>query len=179
MKKQILTAMMMATSLAGLAQTLNITVGDQTFTATLADNTTAEAFKTLLPLTLQMSELNGNEKYHYLSSSLPTNTVRPGTIHAGDIMLYGSTCVVLFYETFTSGYSYSRIGSIDNPTDLAQSLGDGGVTVTFSFSGNAGLSNVEVQHQADDDIRHTLSGARTTGPTMGVYLKNGKKYIKK
>ena len=113
---------------------MDIKIGDRTFTATLAGNTTAEAFKARLPLTLTMSELNGNEKYRYLAESLPTNPTRPGTIRAGDIMLYGSSCVVLFYETFSSSYSYSRIGSIDDPQGLAAALGRGSATVTFEIS---------------------------------------------
>ncbi len=46
-------------------------------------------------------------------------------------MLYGSSCVVLFYETFSSGYSYTRIGAVDNPEGLSQVLGNGNVTVKF------------------------------------------------
>ena len=45
---------------------IKITVGDDIFTATLADNQTAEAFAEMLPLTLDMSEMNGNEKYYYI-----------------------------------------------------------------------------------------------------------------
>lgn len=114
---------------------LRVIVGDKTFTATLADNATADAFKALLPLTLNMTELNGNEKYNYLSSSLPTAASNPGTIHAGDIMLYGNSCVVLFYETFNTGYSYTRIGAIDDPTGLAEALGAGNVVVKFELAG--------------------------------------------
>ena len=115
-----------------MAQTpINIIVGSKTFTATLADSETGEAFAALLPLTVTMNELNGNEKYHYLSSSLPTAAYQPGTIHAGDLMLYGNNCVVLFYETFNSSYSYTPIGSIDNPSGLAAALGSGNVSVQF------------------------------------------------
>ncbi len=88
---------------------INIIIGSKAFTATLADSETGEAFAALLPLTVTMNELNGNEKYHYLSSSLPTAAYQPGTIHAGDLMLYGNNCVVLFYETFNSSYSYTPI----------------------------------------------------------------------
>ena len=115
-----------------MAQTpINIIVGSKTFTATLADSETGEAFAALLPLSVTMNELNGNEKYHYLSSSLPTAAYRPGTIHAGDLMLYGNNCVVLFYETFNSSYSYTRIGAIDDPSGLASALGSGNVSVRF------------------------------------------------
>jgi len=113
---------------------LRVIIGDKTYTATLADNATAQAFKNLLPLTLNMSELNGNEKYNYLSTSLPHNASCPGTINAGDIMLYGSSCVVLFYETFSTSYSYTRIGSIDDPAGLASALGSGGATVRFELA---------------------------------------------
>lgn len=112
---------------------LTITVGTASFTVTLADNATSAAFKGRLPLTLEMSELNGNEKYDYLSESLPTVASNPGTIQAGDLMLYGSSCVVLFYETFRTSYSYTRIGRIDNPSGLAVALGRGSVSVTFSL----------------------------------------------
>ncbi len=115
-----------------IAQTpINIIVGSTSFTATLADSETGEAFAALLPLTVTMNELNGNEKYHYLSSSLPTAAYQPGTIHAGDLMLYGNNCVVLFYKTFNSGYSYTRIGALDDPSGLLDALGNGNVSVRF------------------------------------------------
>lgn len=110
---------------------IRITVSGTVFNATLADNATARAFAAMLPVTLEMSELNGNEKYHYLDGNLPTASNTVETIHAGDLMLYGSSCVVLFYETFASGYSYTRIGRVDNPDGLADALGRGSVSVTF------------------------------------------------
>lgn len=112
---------------------MRVIVGDKVFLATLADNATAQAFKELLPLTLDMTELNGNEKYNYLSTTLPRDASNPGTIHAGDILLYGNSCVVLFYETFNTSYSYTRIGAIDDPTGLAAALGTGDVTVRFEM----------------------------------------------
>lgn len=111
--------------------TVSIRVGGRTFTATLEDNETAKTFKASLPMTVTMNELNGNEKYYYLSGRLPVDSYRPGTIQAGDLMLYGSNCLVLFYETFSSSYSYTRIGKIDNPAGLAEAVGSGNVSVTF------------------------------------------------
>ena len=108
-----------------------ISVNGTSFAATLADNEAAQTFAAMLPLRLDMSEMNGNEKYHYLSENLPTDSYRPGTIQTGDLMLYGSSCVVLFYETFSSGYSYTRLGQIDNPEGLAAALGGGDVSVRF------------------------------------------------
>ena len=110
---------------------IKITVNGASFNATLADNATAQAFAAMLPVTLEMDELNGNEKYHYLDTSLPAASRTVDTIHAGDLMLYGSSCVVLFYKTFASGYNYTRIGKVDNPDGLAAALGRGSVSVTF------------------------------------------------
>lgn len=110
---------------------LQIEAGGQIFTATLADNPTTRALLEQLPITISMSELNGNEKYYYLPDRLPTNASRPGNIHAGDLMLYGSDCLVLFYENFSSSYSYTTLGSIDDPAGLAAMLGRGSVEVTF------------------------------------------------
>ena len=134
--KRFVTLVFVLSTMNLMAQTsINVIVGSKTFTATLADTETGEAFAALLPLNVTMNELNGNEKYHYLSSSLPTDAYRPGTIHAGDLMLYGNNCVVLFYETFNSSYSYTRIGAIDNPSGLAEALGVGNVSVRFENGG--------------------------------------------
>ncbi|MBQ4508912.1 MAG: hypothetical protein II970_08465 [Paludibacteraceae bacterium] len=122
------------------AMSINVIVGNKTFTATLADSETGKAFAQLLPMTLSMNELNGNEKYHYLDSSLPTDSYTPGTIQAGDLMLYGNNCVVLFYKTFSSSYSYTRIGRIDNPAGLAEALGSGNVSVRFEQAETTDLS---------------------------------------
>lgn len=110
-----------------------ITVGATSFTATLDTTAAAQAFADLLPLTMSMAELNGNEKYCGLPQSLPTDSYRPGTIYAGDLMLWGSTTLVLFYETFSSSYSYTRLGRVDNPSGLADAVGSGQVTVTFAL----------------------------------------------
>jgi hypothetical protein len=109
-----------------------MTIGTARFAVTLEDNPTASAFARLLPATFDMTELNGNEKYVHLPSTLPSKPVRPGTIRAGDILLYGNNSVVVFYETFQSSYSYTRIGRITEPAGLAQALGLGNQRVAFT-----------------------------------------------
>lgn len=111
---------------------ITITVNGRTFSAALYDNETAREFTERLPLTLNMSELNGNEKYYYLPDSLPGNPSRPSRINAGDIMLYGNDCLVIFYESFPTSYSYTPIGKIDDTHGLAAALGSGSVQVTFN-----------------------------------------------
>ncbi len=110
---------------------IRIIIGNASFTATLEDNTTARAFRASLPITVNMTEQAGNEKFYYLPTALPTSTVTPGTIFAGDLMLWGNSCLVLFYETFSSPYSYTRIGKIDKPSGLSAAVGDRNITVTF------------------------------------------------
>ncbi|MBR3314140.1 MAG: hypothetical protein IKG18_08380 [Atopobiaceae bacterium] len=113
-------------------ETITITVNGQNFEAELEDSDLGRAFMAMLPLELDMSELNGNEKYYYLDTLLPSNPSRPGRIEAGDLMLYGSDCVVLFYQSFDTSYSYTRIGRLTNAEGIAEAAGTGSVTVTFA-----------------------------------------------
>ena len=109
-----------------------MTVGERRFAITLVDNEATRAFAATLPLTLDMEDLHGNEKKKELHDALPTSESRPGTIRNGDLMLWGSRTVVIFYKTFDSAYSYTRLGRVDDPTGLAQALGRGDVRVVFS-----------------------------------------------
>lgn len=110
---------------------IKVKIGDKAFTAQLYDNETARAFADMLPLTLDMNELHGNEKYTYFNNSLPANPANIGKINTGDIMLYGRDCLVLFYDSFSTNYSYTKIGCIENPIDLANAVGSGDVTIIF------------------------------------------------
>ena len=93
----------------------------------LENNSTTSALIKLLPLELSMNDLNDNEKYVYLNESLPTNTYSPKHIEAGDVMLFGDNCLVIFYESFDTSYSYSKIGHINN----LPSLDDGNISISI------------------------------------------------
>jgi hypothetical protein len=112
---------------------MRIKIGSNTFTATLYDNATATAFKGMLPMTIKMSELNGNEKYFDLPANLPTSASKPEKIQSGDLMIYGSNTLVLFYKTFSTSYSYTGLGRINDATGLAAAVGCGNVTVTYEL----------------------------------------------
>lgn len=120
-------------ALPTMSNQLRLRIGSETFTATLSDNPTTTAFVAQLPLTVSMVELNGNEKYYDLPQGLPTNAINPGTIQAGDLLLYNSNTLVLFYETFSTSYRYTRMGRVNNPAGLATALGRGNATVTFEL----------------------------------------------
>ena len=79
---------------------MKIKIGSQVFMAALYENPTAEKFKALLPLSLKMKELNNNEKYADIPGNLNTNPINPGKIESGDIMIYDTNTLVLFYKSF-------------------------------------------------------------------------------
>lgn len=108
-----------------------MTVNGHRVDVTLEDSATVQALIVQLPLTLHMEELNGNEKHGQLPTALPNEASRPGMIHNGDLMLYGSSTLVIFYKTFPSVYSYTRIGKVKQPEELQKILGSGNVEITF------------------------------------------------
>ena len=110
--------------------TIKITVGGKDFKAAIEETETGKAFYAKLPLTLDMSELNGNEKYCY-GVSLPKADKYFASIAAGDLMLYSGNCIVLFYGA-AGGYSYTRIGKLTSTEGLKEALGTGGVKVSFT-----------------------------------------------
>lgn len=114
------------------AMNIKISVGGKTFDAVLENNLAAAEFSKMLPLEIKMNELNGNEKYFRLNKNLPSNDKRAGNISAGDLLLWSSNTVVIFYKSFSSGYSYTRLGKILNPAGLSDAVGGGNVTVKFA-----------------------------------------------
>lgn len=116
-----------------MTDTLLIKVGGKEFKASLVSNSTTSAFKAMLPLTIDMSDLNNNEKFFDFTSNLPVNASNPRTINSGDIMIWGSNTLVLFYKTFSTTYNYTRIGRIENPGGLSTALGTGHATVEFKI----------------------------------------------
>jgi len=108
---------------------VSIRVNGKVFSAKMYQTKTTEVFMQKLPLSITMNELNGNEKYYYFSENFPTESQKFSQIHAGDLKLYGSSCLVLFYESFSTSYSYTSLGYVENPEGLAEALGAGNVSV--------------------------------------------------
>ncbi len=106
---------------------INVVIDKKTYNAVLEENETAQSFVNMLPQEYDMSELNGNEKYIYLDNTFPTNSYSPKHIEKGDIMLYGNNCLVVFYKSFDTSYSYTKIGHIE---DLPN-LGDKNIVIRF------------------------------------------------
>lgn len=113
---------------------INLTVNNKIFSATLENNETTKELVSMFPMTLNMSELNSNEKYNYLDTDLTTNASRQSRINAGDIKLFGSNCLVVFYESFNTSYSYTNLGKVDDANGFVKELGNGSVTITFDVA---------------------------------------------
>ena len=119
---------------APVMTSIRVQIGEKTFTARLEENETARAFAAMLPLKLDMSDLNANEKVIELSKRLPGEVSNPGTIREGDLMIWSSRSLVLFYKTFPTSYSYFRLGRIEDTAGLVEAAGAGNVTVMFAKS---------------------------------------------
>ena len=113
------------------AETMQMKIGDKIYSVVLQDNSTTKVLQEILPMTVKMSEFNGNEKYYHFRETLPSKPERVEQINSGDVMLFGDDCLVVFYKDFKTTYSYTRIGRIENPADLEQTLGRGSVAITF------------------------------------------------
>lgn len=111
-----------------IVSSLNIVINNDNYVLNLESNETVTKLLELLPLEVEMSELNDNEKYIYLDESLPTNSSNPKHINSGDVMLFGDNCLVIFYKSFDTSYSYTKIGHIDNLKDL----GSNNITVKIT-----------------------------------------------
>lgn len=114
---------------------MQIAVNGHTLTATLADNTSAQALAELLttePLTLELHDYANFEKVGTLPQTLPRND-EPIDADYGDIILYQGNQFVLYYDT--NSWTFTRLGRVENITkeELQEILGDGNVTVTLSL----------------------------------------------
>ena len=105
-----------------------VKINDEKLEMNLEENSTTSALAKSLPLDITMNDLNKNEKYAYLDDSLPTNTYSPKRIEAGDVMLFGDNCLVVFYKSFDTNYDYTKIGHINNLPEL----GDESIAIRLS-----------------------------------------------
>lgn len=116
-----------------VVQSMQVTVGNKTFSAALAENEAASAFVGLMqkaPVVINMSDYSGFEKVGSLGTSLPTDNSSI-TANKGDIILYNGNQIVAFYGS--NSWSYTRLGKIEDLSGWKEALGDGDITITFSI----------------------------------------------
>jgi len=114
-------------------QDINIKINDKNYIATIYNNEAGIEFLKQLPLKLTLSELNGNEKYTYLSIDFTQDKEKTNKITKGDIMLYGSNCLTIFYKDTMPNYTYTKIGKIENSEELESLSEYENVEVEFSI----------------------------------------------
>ena len=139
-----------------------IKIGDKEFPFTLKDTAVANELKAKFPLEIEMTNLNGNKIYYRFDSSFSTNTKSVGTINIGDIYLYQSDCLVLFYKTFTTSYQYSEIGSLSNTDGLAEVISSNSKVKVEWLVRNAQENNTNTPSNNDPKTDNTSSETTKT-----------------
>lgn len=114
-------------------QNIIITIKNKKYEAILYDNSTTKELIKKFPITITMSDLNGNEKYYNFSKSFSTSSENVANINKGDIMLFGDNCLVIFYKSFSTHYKYTKLGYIKNTEDLENYFGKGDINITFEI----------------------------------------------
>ena len=108
---------------------MKININSEKYVINVENEALMEEIYNALPETFTMNELNGNEKYYYLNSTMKNaNSEAVGQVQKGDVMLFGSDCLVIFYDSFETEFRYTKIGHIDNLGDLE----NGNVDVSIS-----------------------------------------------
>lgn len=179
MKRVVFIGLLALTSFMASSQNkVLLTVGDNTMTATLADNAAARELKQLLeksPVVIRMSDYGGFEKVGALPQSFTTSNSQITTA-PGDIMLYQGNNLVIFYGSHS--WSYTRLGKIDGATEanLKQFLGSGSLSLKLSLDTSAAIESVAVERSTEEVI-YDLNGTRITKKPLspGIYIINGKK----
>ena len=108
---------------------MKININNEEYVINVENETLMEELFNSLPQTFTMTELNGNEKYYYLNSNMKNaNSEAVGQVQKGDVMLFGSDCLVIFYDSFETEFRYTKIGHIDNLGDLENGNVDVSIT---------------------------------------------------
>ena len=161
---------------------INITIDGRNMSATLADNVATKAFVEKLAngsITITMSNYGGFEKVGELPWSLPSED-RQITTKPGDIMLYTSNNIVIFYGQ--NSWAYTPLGVLETTesSEISSFVGNGNKQVTISLDTSTGIADATVDANTKAKV-FTLDGKeikdRPSAP--GLYIINNKKVIKK
>ena len=110
---------------------LTLKINDIEVDVIWTDNDSVRALKNLAKdgLTINMSKYGGFEQVGSIGSTLPSADTRI-TTNPGDIVLYSSNQIVLFYDSNT--WSYTKLGQINlSKSELSDLLGDEDVVITL------------------------------------------------
>ena len=104
---------------------IEIIIKNEKYEIELEKNSTTQKLLEMLPLELEINELNGNEKYAVLPKKLPKEDVVIRKINIGDLMLYQNNYLVLFYKNFSTSYSYTKLGRVVEIDKLIKNVSEG------------------------------------------------------
>lgn len=157
---------------------INITIDGNTMSATLADNVATQALMEKLadgPITISMNNYGGFEKVGALPWSLPSDDSQIPT-KPGDIMLYNSNNIVIFYGQ--NSWAYTRLGVLEttDPDKISSFVGNGNKQVTISLDLKADV--VDFQIDTDTNLRvFALNGVEIKKRPLapGLYIVNNRK----
>ena len=163
-------------------QTLYITIGGVTKTATLVDNVATRELVARLqaaPVTVTLNSSGGFEIWGSLGFSLPTSNEQVNA-QPGDIVLYNGSNICMFYGT--NSWSYTRLGKIDglSASELRTFLkaGESNISVTLSVSDPTGISKIVNSKSSNSKYSYTLQGTVAQTGRKEIVIQNGKKIIK-
>ena len=114
-------------------KTLVLKIGNTEVDVFWADNASVTALKELAKggLTINMSKYSNFEQVGSLGATIPSNDTRITTA-AGDIVLYSSNQIVIFYDSNT--WEYTKLGHINlSKSEVVDLLSDEDVTITLSL----------------------------------------------
>ena len=112
---------------------LTLKIDDMEVDVIWSDNDSVRALKNLAKdgLTINMSKYGGFEQVGSIGSTLPSSDTRI-TTNPGDIILYSSNQIVMFYDSNT--WSYTKLGHINlSKSELIDLLGDEDVVITLNL----------------------------------------------
>ncbi len=154
-----------------------ITIGGQTQSVTLEDNSATKALVERLqkaPVTVTLNSSGGFEIWGALGFSLPTSNQQT-TAQPGDVILYNGSNICLFYGT--NQWSYTRLGKIDglSASELRTFLkaGENNISVTLSLTNTTSVKGIKADGEEED--YYSMSGQKFSNPSKGIYIRNGKK----
>ena len=164
----------------GNMEKMYITIDGKSLPVSLVDNAATQTLVAALQegdITYEAHDYGGFEKVGALGRSLPTNDTQT-TTQAGDVILYSGNQIVLFYGS--NSWSYTRLGRIQysSQSELETFLkaGQGNISVTLSLT-NGTTAIRQVRATSEQNVYYSLDGVRVEKPTLGIFIKNGKKVI--
>ena len=88
-----------------------VTIAGESFELILENNASAKAFAKLLPLELDMADVNGNEKFYLLADHLPRKEQCSCSIKTGDLLLCQTNELTFFYDDCTVHYMFPSLNA--------------------------------------------------------------------